>query len=109
MPTSEQKARGEDPQARRRDKAFDRAGETVKILDKVAAGHTYGGYFILSIKFRFAGDPMSESLAVITAEDSEGLPVVAFHSSVGFAELFVGLVARLQNGTLKWRTDEFRS
>lgn len=109
MTTAEERAKGLDQPAQKRQKAVDRASDAVNILDRVAQGVPYGGVEIRSVKFNLAGDSMSESLAVIVGDADDGTPVVAFHKAVSFPELFVGLVARLSNGTLKWKVDEYRS
>lgn len=53
---------------------------------------------------REAGD---EILLVVRGIGSDGGPVVAFHSAYGLAEALLSLAARLNNGSLKWREDEF--
>lgn len=63
-------------------------------------------FVVRSIKFRSGAQPGSEWLAIITAYSPDG-PVVAFHSGVGFAAVLAGLAARLQNGSLKWKVDEY--
>lgn len=50
---------------------------------------------------------MGEYLLVLRGTDEAGSAMVAFHSAVGLVEAIVGLNARLSNGTLKWRPDEF--
>lgn len=109
MPTAEELARGLDGKNQKRQKAVDRSPMSMEILDRVTQGVPYGGVEIESIKFKLAGDPVAESLAIVTGISDDGTPVVAFHKAVSFPELFNGLVARLANGTLKWRVDEFRS
>jgi len=44
-------------------------------------------------------------LAVIRAESSEG-KFVAFHGGDTYMETVSGVVARLQNGSLKWKEDK---
>lgn len=109
MPTAEELGTGQDQASRKRDKAFSRTEEAARVLDRVCQGLPYDGVTVMTIKFKFAGDGMSESLAIVTGDDHEGRPVVAFHTAVSFGELFSGLVARLMNGTLKWKDDEFRN
>jgi hypothetical protein len=48
-----------------------------------------------------------EFFVVVKGIDSEGTPCVAFHAAFSLGELFMGLHARLRNGSLKWRVDEF--
>jgi hypothetical protein len=95
--------------SRAHQKALSRSELSVNIFDRAAQGESWGGIEIEAVKFRLANDPMIESLAVITGVGADGGPIVAFHSAIGFAELFVGLAARLRNGSLKWKVDEYRS
>lgn len=53
---------------------------------------------------RHEGD---EFLLVIRGLDEENRPVVAFNSAHHLDEAFISLQARLRNGSLKWRPDEF--
>lgn len=48
-----------------------------------------------------------EILVVVRGVDHEGAPVVAFHGAYSLEEALLGLAARLGNGTLKWREDQF--
>lgn len=49
-----------------------------------------------------------ELLIVIRGIDADGMPVVAFHSAFSLSEAVRGLAARLNNGTLRWRPDDFQ-
>lgn len=101
---------GKNPtgKSKARQKAGDRVPLAADILDRVSQGHSYAGVDVTDIKFKLPGDPMAEILCIATGLSDDGTPVVAFHSAVGFVEAFVGLAVRLQNGTLKWRVDEYR-
>ena len=48
-----------------------------------------------------------EYLMVARGLDDSGAPIVSFHSALDIGEVVRGLEARLRNGTLKWRPDEF--
>lgn len=46
------------------------------------------------------------ALIILTADSEEG-PVVAFHNVDDLGTAIKGLAARLQNGSLKWKVDEY--
>lgn len=50
-----------------------------------------------------------EWLVVLRGTDHEGGPVVAFHSALGIGEALAGASGRMQNGTLKWKPDQYRT
>lgn len=102
------KNHGETEASARRDRRYERAEYACKVFDKAARGLLVGGVEVLAVKFKMAGYPNGESMAIITADSDDGTPIVAFHTAVDFAELFVGLIARLENGSLKWKPDAFR-
>lgn len=108
MPTQQELATGQDKPAQKREKLVARAELAVQVMDRVAQGYTYGGVEVETVKFKLPGDSMSEGLVVVTGTCEDGSPVVAFHKAVSFPEMFMGMVARLTNGSLKWRPDEYR-
>lgn len=109
MPTAEEQAQGLAPEQKKRQKLLDRSKQAVEVLDRASAGVAYAGVELTRISFKLPGDTMSEGLVIFNGIDKEGGPVVAFHSAVGFEQLFVGGVVRFMNGKLKWRVDEFNN
>lgn len=69
-----------------------------------ASGH---GLFITGMTIKGELGEPDEILVVLRAEGEEGA-VVAFHSTAEPLGLWTGLAARMDNGNLKWRKDEYR-
>lgn len=55
---------------------------------------------------RAAGDDI---LVVVKGLDADGKKVVAFHNGTHLPGTLMALAARLDNGSLRWRDDEFVS
>ena len=53
---------------------------------------------------RHEGD---EIMIVVRGVDEDGAPVVAFHSGFSLGDALRGVAGRLNNGSLRWRADEF--
>lgn len=66
----------------------------------------HDGNTIKAIRFMAKGGATGEWLAVITAV-GEGGAVVAFHSGEGLTQVIEGTMNRLNNGSLKWKADEY--
>lgn len=84
-------------------------GLAVAILERCSVGEVYADYEVHTIRYKFANSALGDHLAVVTGTDGEGMAVVAFHTAQTVGELIVGVAARIQNGTLKWRVDEYRN
>jgi hypothetical protein len=52
-------------------------------------------------------DDGEEYLVTVRRVGDDGGPEVAFHSATTLGEALAGLVSRLDNGSLKWRVDEY--
>jgi len=78
-------------------------------LDAVDAMHRLTGHdvIITGMSIRGEWDGHGDLLLVLRAEGPEG-NIVAFHSTAEPLGLWTGLAARINNGSLKWRTDEYR-
>lgn len=48
-----------------------------------------------------------EYLLVLRGLDPEGVPVVSFTSATTLEECFRSAVARMRNGQMRWREDEY--
>lgn len=46
-------------------------------------------------------------MGVVTA-DVAGVPCVAFHGGTSLGDALKGLMERLENGSIKWKTDQYR-
>lgn len=64
------------------------------------------GVRIRRITFKCGGDPRGSWLVIITVVTAEG-PLVAFHNGEGLLSAVEGLAARIRNGSLKWKEDEY--
>lgn len=87
--------------------AFDAAGLALAQIDRALQGYRDLAVQISGFSVRGPRGPGDEVFLVIRGEDEEGAPVVSFHSAFTLTEAIRGLDARLSNGTLKWRADEF--
>jgi len=65
------------------------------------------GARITGFSVRPPKEDRGEFLMVLRGLDDEGLPIVAFSSATTLDECFRGVVARLRNGSLVWRADQF--
>lgn len=88
------------------DRELHKVGLRVFEIDDFIHKSVRDKFVVRAIKFRAGKVPGAEWMAVITAYSPDG-PVVAFHSGESFKELVVGLAARLKNGSLKWKADEY--
>lgn len=89
-----------------------------RLLEKIARpvmifqgryeGERTEGVEILAIRFKAPGHPMGEWLAVVSAS-IEDERVVAFHKADDFSECLKGVLNRINNGSIKWRSDEYNS
>lgn len=64
------------------------------------------GIWVYAINIRFPDDDHAEYLAIVKANTEKGKQV-AFHGASTLAETVRGTLARLQNGTLKFREDSY--
>jgi len=67
------------------------------------AGH---GIYVTGMSFRYDWETGGETLLVIRADSDEG-KVVSFHGTTELYGLWQSLANRIDNGTLKWREDEY--
>lgn len=88
------------------DRELQKVGLRVLEIDRFVVRSVPDKFVVRAIKFRAGKVPGAEWMVIITAYSPDG-PVVAFHSGDGFREALVGLAARLKNGSLKWKVDEY--
>jgi len=84
------------------------AGMAVAGLNAIMGGKRDLMVDVTGLSIRGPNETSSEFLGTVKALDEEGGPVVAFHSASSVGEVLVGIHARLMNGTLRWRPDEYR-
>lgn len=64
------------------------------------------GVTVKMIKLKASPNPNGDWLAIVTASTENG-EVVAFHSSDDLSSTITGVGAKLRNGSLKWKEDEY--
>jgi hypothetical protein len=89
------------------DMHYRRVGLALARLDYLLAtigsdGHEYKG-----LSVRMPREPDEDVLITIRALNSEGAPEVAFNGGATLGDAFRTLQTRIDNGSLKWRPDEF--
>lgn len=85
----------------------EQSGDAVLYLTRCMHSRMSSDYDVTGLKFKGASGDQGEVLAIIQAFDKEGTPVVAFHAAPTFGECLNGVAARLRNGSLKWKVDEY--
>ena len=64
------------------------------------------GIEVKALRFVYRGGVRGEVLCVVTAHTENG-GIVAFHNGDTFGEVMKGIAARMGNGSLKWKEDEY--
>lgn len=77
-----------------------------RLSNKIKNGYVMD-YDLRGLSIRFPSPEGGEFLIVLRAFDPDGTPVVAFHSALELQEALGGLETRLDNGSLRWRPDEY--
>jgi hypothetical protein len=90
-------------------KVFEAVGESVESLGAAMQGYRNLSVEVTGLSVRGPRVRGDEFLVVVKGLDEAGLPVVAFHSAMELGEALRGVEARISNGTLKWRADEFKA
>ena len=83
-----------------------RAGQAMFRMDALLERYDDEDVFIGGLSLRAPGMDQSDWFVVVRAETPEG-KVVAFHSAPTFLEAIQGVVARLDNRSLKWKEDQY--
>lgn len=87
------------------DRMMRRWGEALEHLDRHVMETPDEEHYITEVRLRVRYDDAGDVLAIVKA-DGPGGKGIAFHSDATPATALVGLVARLNNGSLKWREDK---
>lgn len=82
-------------------------GEAVLWLDAALQNTRSLSIEVVGLNVRRPRHDGDEVFLVVKGLDAEGTPCVAFHSAFTLGEALRGLEARLRNGTLKWKVDQF--
>jgi hypothetical protein len=87
-------------------KEIERAGVTLKQANRLYSALEKSELYLKQVKFIVKDDEGNDWLVIVTADGTDG-PVVSFHGASSFEDALRGLIARIDNGTLKWRPDEY--
>lgn len=85
----------------------ERVGMAVMDLSAAMQGYRSWTMDVVGLSIRAPKVRGDEFLVTVRGLDSDGAPYVAFHSAVELDDALSGLHARLLNGSLKWRPDEY--
>lgn len=88
---------------------FESCGLAVMQLGRAMEGYRDLAVSIVGLSIRGPRVRGDEYLLTLKGVDADGLKWVAFQSATSVDELFRGCEARLSNGTLKWKEDQFGS
>lgn len=88
------------------DRVMRRAGGALYKIENSSERLREEGISVESIRLKMPAEQDGEILLVITASTESG-GIVAFHRQAGIAACLEGLSSRLDNGSLKWKEDEY--
>jgi hypothetical protein len=89
------------------DEYFKKAGMAMGDVDNAMQGYRNLVVEVTGLSIRGPVAQGGEFLCTVRGYDEEGMAVVAFHGAATLTEMFIGLSARLNNGSLKWREDQY--
>lgn len=90
------------------DEAFLAAGVALGHIGRGMTGAIFAGAILTGMSIRGPQVVGGEFLLVAKGTTEDGENIVGFHSAFTLGDAVRGLEARIRNGTLKWRVDEFR-
>lgn len=83
-----------------------RLGETISRMERILDRMFEEEWIPKRVSIKVPVNQGDEYLVIITAE-SPGGPVVAFTSGQSFAEAIRVAIARIENGSVKWKEDAY--
>lgn len=86
---------------------FEDAGRAVSWLGLAMDGHRQTDVEIIGFSVKAPVAERGEFFLVLRGVDHEGAPVVSFTSATTLEEVFRSVVARIRNGSLRWRNDDY--
>lgn len=86
---------------------FEDAGRAVSWLGLAMDGHRQVDVTITGFSVKSPVAERGEFFLVLRGLDAAGMPLVSFTSATTLEEVFRSVVARLKNGSLRWRADEY--
>lgn len=81
--------------------------KSVESLSEALVGNRVLQVDIRSLSVRGPVEAGGEILIVIKGVDGEGAKLVSFHSAYSLADAIKGIASRIDNGSLRWRQDEY--
>lgn len=87
--------------------AFDAAGLALGQIGRAMEGFRDLAVDVIGLSIRGPRSQGDEFFVTVRGLDADGQRWVAFHSAFTLTDLIRGVDARLSNGTLKWREDQF--
>lgn len=88
-------------------KRYAKTGAAVARLSYMAQAAGPSGWELKGFSIRCPTEDKPDFLVTVRALDAEGAPQVAFHGAAELDDCLVGLLNRLDNGSLNWRPDQF--
>lgn len=100
---------GHDPVEKDRNSKeyYQRIGAAVVELGRACEGYRDLSMQVIGMSIRAPQFRDGEYLMVVRGLGQDGGMFVAFHSALDIGEVLRGVDARLRNGSLKWRVDEY--
>lgn len=86
---------------------FTEAGRSLANIGRAMEGYRQLSVAVVGLSVRGPRVRGDEYLLVVKGLSEDGGPLVAFLSAISLDELFRSADAKLSNGTLKWRDDQF--
>lgn len=86
---------------------FEDAGRAVSWLGLAMDGHREVDVQLAGFSVKAPVAERGEFFLVLRGLAADGTPVVSFTSATTLEECFRSVVARLKNGSLRWRDDEY--
>ncbi len=84
---------------------LEKMGKRLEQLDRWVDDPPDSETFIVEVRFKVGGKYGEGVLAIIKVDGGQGKQI-AFHGADSLGEALVGLVSRLENGSLKWKEDK---
>lgn len=104
-PNEEKEDRKYQASIRAADRLLARMGKRLEQLDRWADDPPDGETWITEVRFK-TGSAFDEGVLAMIKVERGAEKLLAFHVADGLGEALVGLVSRLENGTLKWKEDK---
>lgn len=84
-----------------------KGGKSLDDLGLAMEGHRRYSVDVTGFSVKAPVGSGGDFLITVRGFDEEGAPVVGFHGSVDLLDAICGAQNRVQNGTMKWKPDEW--